>query len=235
MRDRAMQTLYKFALEPIAEITADPNSYGFRAARCVQDAMEQCYTCLNKAKSPKWVLEGDIKGCFDNISHDWIMNNIPMDKEVLRKWLKCGFVETNKLFSTEQGAPQGSPISPTICNMVLDGLERRIKDKFHEASYHGKKYNPKVNYIRYADDFIVTGDNEEILREGVMPIIRKFLRERGLELSEEKTVITHVTDGFDFLGCNVRMYKNKLLIKPSEKNYKAIISKIRKVIKTIRC
>ena len=231
MRDRAMQTLYKFALEPIAEITADPNSYGFRAARCVQDAMEQCYTCLNKAKSPKWVLEGDIKGCFDNISHDWIMNNIPMDKEILRKWLKCGFVETNKLFPTEQGAPQGSPISPTICNMVLDGLERRIKDKFHEASYHGKKYNPKVNYIRYADDFIVTGDNEEILREGVMPIIRKFLRERGLELSEEKTVITHVTDGFDFLGCNVRMYKNKLLIKPSEKNYKAIISKIRKVIK----
>lgn len=231
MRDRAMQTLYKFALEPIAEITADPNSYGFRAARCVQDAMEQCYTCLNKAKSPKWVLEGDIKGCFDNISHNWIMNNIPMDKGILRKWLKCGFVETNKLFPTEQGAPQGSPISPTICNMVLDGLERRIKEKFHEASYNGTRYNPKVNYIRYADDFIVTGDNKEILEKGVMPIIRRFLGERGLELSEEKTVITHITDGFDFLGCNVRMYKNKLLIKPSKKNYKAIISKIRKVIK----
>ena len=139
MTDRAMQTLYKCALEPIAEISADPNSYGFRAARCVQDAIEQCYTCLNKAKSPKWVLEGDIKGCFDNISHDWIMCNIPMDKGILRKWLKCGYVETGKLFPTEQGAPQGSPISPVICNMVLDGMERRIKNKFHEAMHNGTK------------------------------------------------------------------------------------------------
>ena len=88
MKDRAMQTLYKFALEPIAEITADPNSYGFRIGRCTQDAIEQCFTSLNKAKSPKWVLEGDIKGCFDNISHEWILNNIPLDKEILRKWLK---------------------------------------------------------------------------------------------------------------------------------------------------
>ena len=80
MKDRAMQTLYKFALEPIAEITADPNSYGFRIGRCTQDAIEQCFTSLNKAKSPKWVLEGDIKGCFDNISHEWVLNNIPLDK-----------------------------------------------------------------------------------------------------------------------------------------------------------
>jgi RNA-directed DNA polymerase len=231
MHDRAMQTLYKYALEPIAEITADPNSYGFRAARCVQDAMEQCFTCLNKAKSPKWVLEGDIKGCFDNISHVWIMDNIPMDKEVLRKWLKCGYVETGKLFPTEQGAPQGSPISPVICNMVLDGLERRIKVRYHEAMHNGIRYNPKVNYVRYADDFIVTGDSKEILKIGVLPVIREFLGERGLELSEEKTVITHITDGFDFLGCNVRWYKNKLLIRPSQKNYQAIITKIRKVIK----
>ena len=231
MHDRAMQTLYKYALEPIAEITADPNSYGFRAARCVQDAMEQCFTCLNKAKSPKWVLEGDIKGCFDNISHDWIMDNIPMDKDVLRKWLKCGYVETGKLFPTENGAPQGSPISPVICNMVLDGLERRIKVRYHEAMHNGIRYNPKVNYVRYADDFIVTGESREILKTGVLPVIREFLGERGLELSEEKTVITHITDGFDFLGCNVKWYKNKLLIKPSKKNYQAIITKIRKIIK----
>ena len=85
MKDRAMQTLYKFALEPIAEITADPNSYGFRAKRCVQDAIEQCFTCLNKAKSPKWVLEGDIKGCFDNIRHEWILNHITIEREILRK------------------------------------------------------------------------------------------------------------------------------------------------------
>lgn len=121
-----MQTLYKFALEPIAEITADPNSYGFRAKRCVQDAIRQCFTCLNKAKSPKWVLEGDIKGCFDNISHEWILNHIPMDRDILRKWLKSGYVETGRLFPTDLGSPQGSAISPTICNMVLDGLEVRL-------------------------------------------------------------------------------------------------------------
>ena len=94
-----MQTLYKFALEPIAEITADPNSYGFRAKRCVQDAIEQCFTCLNKAKSPKWVLEGDIKGCFDNISHEWILNHIPMDKRYSAKMVKEWVCRRRKIIS----------------------------------------------------------------------------------------------------------------------------------------
>ena len=231
MKDRAMQTLYKFALEPIAEITADPNSYGFRAKRCVQDAIEQCFTCLNKAKSPKWVLEGDIKGCFDNISHEWILNHIPMDRDILRKWLKSGYVETGRLFPTDLGSPQGSAISPTICNMVLDGLEVQIRKKYHKTKRDGKAYFPKVNFIRYADDFIVTGESRELLEAGVLPIIREFLSERGLELSEEKTVITHIEDGFDFLGCNIRWYKDKLLTKPSKKNYKAIVNKIRGIIK----
>lgn len=231
MKDRAMQTLYKFALEPIAEITGDPNSYGFRAKRCVQDAIEQCFTCLNKAKSPKWVLEGDIKGCFDNISHEWIMNHIPMDKEILRKWLKSGYVETGRLFPTNLGSPQGSAISPTICNMVLDGLEMQIRKKYHKTKRNGKAYFPKVNFIRYADDFVVTGESRELLEQGVLPIIREFLSERGLELSEEKTVITPIEDGFDFLGSNIRWYKDKLLTKPSKKNYKAIVSKIREIVK----
>ena len=231
MKDRAMQTLYKFALEPIAETTADPNSYGFRAKRCVQDAIEQCFTCLNKGKSPKWVLEGDIKGCFDNISHEWILSHIPMDKDILRKWLKSGYIETGKLFPTDLGSPQGSSISPTICNMVLDGLEAQIKKKYHKTKVNGKAYFPKVNFVRYADDFIVTGESKEILENGVLPIIREFLSERGLELSEEKTVITHIEDGFDFLGSNIRWYKDKLLTKPSKKNYKAIVSKIREIIK----
>ena len=231
MLDRAMQTLYKFALEPLAEITSDPNSYGFRPKRCVQDAIEQCFTDLCKAKSAKWVLEGDIKGCFDNISHDWILKNIPLDKKILKKWLSSGFIETKRLFSTEKGTPQGSPISPVICNMVLDGLESKLLEKYHKTTRQGKAYFPKVNIVRYADDFIVTGETKEILENGVLPIIRDFLQERGLELSEDKTVITHITEGFDFLGCNVKWYKDKLLIKPSDKNYKAIIAKIRGIIK----
>ena len=231
MLDRAMQTLHKFALEPLAEITSDHNSYGFRPKRCVQDAIEQCFTDLSKAKSAKWVLEGDIKGCFDNISHDWILNHIPTDKKILKKWLNSGFIETKRLFPTEKGTPQGSPISPIICNMVLDGLEHKILEKFHKTKRLGKSYFPKVNFVRYADDFIVTGESKEILENGVLPIIREFLQERGLELSENKTVITHITDGFDFLGCNVKWYKDKLLIKPADTNYKAVISKIRGIIK----
>lgn len=231
MLDRAIQTLYKFALEPIAEITADPNSYGFRPKRCVQDAIEQCFSDLGKTKSAKWILEGDIKGCFDNISHDWILKNIPLDKKLLKKWLRSGYIETKRLFPTEKGTAQGSPISPTICNMVLDGLERALLEKYHKTKKQGKAYFPKVNFVRYADDFIVTGESKELLEEGVLPIIREFLRERGLELAEDKTVITHVNDGFDFLGCNVKWYKDKLLIKPSDKNYKAVITKIRGIIK----
>ena len=231
MTDRAMQTLYKFALEPIAETTADPNSYGFRAKRCTQDAIEQCFTSLNKKKSAKWVLEGDIKGCFDNISHEWILNNIPMNKKLLKLWLECGYIEKQRLFPTETGSPQGSPISPVISNMVLDGLEKAIKEKYHKRTVNKKAYFPKVNFVRYADDFIVTGESAELLENGVKPIIVKFLEERGLELSEEKTLITHINDGFDFLGVNIRMYKDKLLTKPSEKNFKAIVDKIRQIIK----
>lgn len=105
MTDRAMQTLYKFSLEPIAETYADPNSYGFRIGRSTHDAIEQCFTDLNKGKSPEWILEGDIKGCFDHISHEWLLENIPMDTQILEKWLKCGYVETRKLFPTDEGAP----------------------------------------------------------------------------------------------------------------------------------
>ena len=231
MTDRAMQTLYKFALEPIEETTADPNSYGFRAKRCTQDAIEQCFTSLNKKKSAKSVLEGDIKGCFDNISHEWILNNIPMNKKLLKLWLECGYIEKQKLFPTEKGSPQGSPISPIISNMVLDGLEKAIKEKYHRRTVNKKTYFPKVNFVRYADDFIVTGESAELLENGVKPIIVKFLAERGLELSEEKTLITHINDGFDFLGVNIRMYKDKLLTKPSDKNFKAIVDKIRRIIK----
>ena len=139
-----------------------------------------------------------LKADFDNISHEWILSHIPMNKGILRKWLKSGYIETGKLFPTDLGSPQGSSISPTICNMVLDGLEAQIKKKYHKTKVNGKAYFPKVNFVRYADDFIVTGESREILENGVLPIIREFLSERGLELSEERTVITHIEDGFDF-------------------------------------
>lgn len=124
MRDRAMQALYLMALEPVAETTADTRSYGFRKERCTMDAVGQCHNVLRKGYSPEWILEGDIKGCFDHISHEWLLNNIPMDKVMLRKWLGCGFVFNKQLFPTEEGTPQGGIISPTLANMALDGLQK---------------------------------------------------------------------------------------------------------------
>jgi RNA-directed DNA polymerase len=232
MRDRAMQTLYRFSVEPIAETHADPNSYGFRIGRSTHDAIEQCFTSLNKGKSPEWVLEGDIKGCFDHISHDWLMENIPMDTQLLEKWLKYGFVETNHLFPTEEGTPQGGSISPTLMNMTLDGLEELLHKRLPDRKIDGKKHFNKINFVRYADDFIITGRIQELLKDEVLPIVREFLKERGLQLSEEKTLITHIDEGFNFLGKNIRKYNGKLLIKPSKSSSKALLGKVRDIIKS---
>ena len=232
MTDRAMQTLYKFSLEPIAETYADPNSYGFRIGRSTHDAIEQCFTDLNKGKSPEWILEGDIKGCFDHISHEWLLENIPMDTQILEKWLKCGYVETRKLFPTDEGAPQGGTISPTLMNMTLDGLERLLQERLPtRQKVNGRTHFNKLNFVRYADDFIITGESPEFLRDKVLPIVTEFLTERGLQLSEEKTVITHIEDGFDFLGKNIRKYNGKLLIKPSKTSVKSFLEKVRSIIK----
>lgn len=232
MTDRAMQTLHKFSLEPIAETYADPNSYGFRIGRSTHDAIEQCFTDLNKGKSPEWILEGDIKGCFDHISHEWLLENIPMDTQILEKWLKCGYVETRKLFPTDEGAPQGGTISPTLMNMTLDGLERLLQERLPtRQKVNGRTHFNKLNFVRYADDFIITGESPEFLRDKVLPIVKEFLTERGLQLSEEKTVITHIEDGFDFLGKNIRKYNGKLLIKPSKTSVKSFLEKVRSIIK----
>jgi len=112
MKDRAMQALYLLALEPIAETKADPNSYGFRSKRATADAIDQCFTVLSRKASPQWILEGDIKACFDKISHEWLLANIPMEKTILQKWLKAGFMEKDVLYPTEEGTPQGGPITP---------------------------------------------------------------------------------------------------------------------------
>ena len=233
MTDRAMQTLYKFSLEPIAETYADPNSYGFRIGRSTHDAIEQCFTDLNKGKSTDWILEGDIKGCFDHISHQWLLENIPMDTQILEKWLKCGYVETQKLFPTDEGTPQGGTISPTLMNMTLDGLERLLHDRLPtRKKVNGKTRCNKMNFVRYADDFIITGESPEFLREKVLPIVREFLTERGLQLSEEKTVITHIGEGFDFLGKNIRKYNGKLLIKPCKSTVRSFLGKVRDIIKS---
>ena len=232
MKDRAMQALYLMALEPVSETTADSNSYGFRKERSCADAIGQSFNVLSHNTSAKWVLEADIKGCFDHISHDWLLNNIPMDKVMLKKWLKSGFVFNKELFPTEEGTPQGGIISPTLANMTLDGLQTMLAEKFRDRSKSKNANAPLVNLVRYADDFIITGRNKELLEYKVMSLIKEFLSVRGLTLSEEKTKITHIDEGFDFLGFNVRKYDGKLLIKPSKEKVKKFLEKIRETIES---
>lgn len=231
MKDRAMQALYLLALLPVAETTADLNSYGFRPERSTADAIEQCFNALSMRSSAQWVLEGDIRGCFDNISHAWLLDHIPTDKEVLRKWLKAGFMENGTVFPTEAGTPQGGIISPTLANLTLDGLEQLLKETFRERKIDRKLHNLKVNFVRYADDFIVTGSSKELLEDEVRPLIERFLFDRGLQLSPEKTCITHIEEGFDFLGQNLRKHGGKLLTTPSRKNMHAFLEKVRDVIR----
>ena len=226
MKDRAMQALYALALEPIVECRADPNSYGSRPYRSTHDAIEQLVICLSRRCSGQWVLEGDIKACFDEIGHQWLLEHVPMDREVLRQWLKAGFVEKGRLFPTKAGTPQGGVASPLLANWTLDGLEAMVKGLFG--------YRPKVHVIRYADDFVVVAETKEILEQTVKPAIQKFMAERGLRLSEEKTVITHIHAGFDFLGKTVRKFNTQLIVQPSKAAAKSIVEKLGTLLRQSR-
>ncbi len=234
MRDRATQALYLLGLEPVAETLADSYSYGFRTARSTADAIDQCYNSLNGPTKAQWVLEADIQGCYDHISHEWMLENIPMDVQALGKWLRAGYVEERRLFPTTEGTPQGGIISPALANMTLDGLQTLLETRFPRKwdTKTNRCIYPKVNFVRYADDFVVTGGSRELLETEVRPLIEAFLNERGLRLSPEKTKITHIDEGFDFLGQNIRRYRGLLLIKPSKKNTQAFLTKVRERIQS---
>src|SRR5262249_43569639 len=163
------------------------------------------------------------------INHSWLETHAHMDKTILHKWLKAGFIDKHVLHATEAGTPQGGVCSPVLANLTLDGLEIRLRQRFPKTNHPGQQ--AKVNLVRFADDFIITGATKELLQDEIKPIVEAFLQERGLALSPEKTCITHITDGFDFLGQNIRTYNDKLIIKPSRKNIKKFLTNIRKVIK----
>ena len=224
MFDRAMQALYALALIPWAEVTADRTSFGFRMKRNAQDAAVYSFQCLSRKDSAQWILEGDITGCFDNFTHSWLLDNIPLDTRVLNQFLSAGFIYDGILYRNTSGTPQGGLISPLLANMALDGMERALKEHFP-----GKK----VHLIRFADDFLVTAESQEEAGR-CKEVIIDFLKERGLELSEEKTRIVHIDDGFDFLGWEFRKFKGKLIIKPSRKAIAAITEKLSDIIKSAK-
>jgi RNA-directed DNA polymerase len=227
MTDRAMQALYLLAVDPVAETQADGHSYGFRLERNCADALEQVHLLLGNPHGPRWILEGDIKACFDRISHDWLLTHIPLDKDLLRRWLKAGFLEKQVLFATTEGTPQGGIISPVLANRALDGLQQLLAEHFPNS----RQRKCKVHLVRYADDFLITGTSRVLLEYEVKPLVAHFLAERGLELSHEKTTITHVEHGFDFLGQTVRRYRcGKVLLKPSRRSVKTFLAKVRQTI-----
>lgn len=216
MKDRAMQTLYKFALEPIAEVTADNCSYAYRPKRNCRNAIAHCCEILSKHPSIEWVLKIDIKSCFDTISHEWIQNHIFMDKEILRKLVKAPYMQDAILHTTSEGIPQGGAISSIICNMTLDGLESMLAEQFGND----------VHMIRYADDILVFGIHQNFLVHSVTPYIKRFLAERNLALSEQKTEIFRVNNGFNFLGWKIYREQNKIISAPAEASINRLLTKI---------
>jgi RNA-directed DNA polymerase len=231
MIDRGRQALWLQALEPIAETLGDGNSYGFRPKRRCAEAIAQCFNVLRQKTSATWILEGDIQSFFDNIAFSWLEAHIPMNKRVLSKWLRSGFIDHGARSPTTAGVPQGGVISPVSSNMVLDGLEGVICG----GSWHRRVHH--INYVRWADDFIVTANSREVLEEDILPRITAFLAERGVWLSPEKTGITPISQGFDFLGQTLRTYDRphgkpaKLQITPSKASCRAIKSQVKTLCK----
>lgn len=231
MKDRAMQTLFCMALDPVVEANADKNSFGFRKYRSAHDAMDMCRRILCHKTAATWVLEADIKGCFDRINHQWTLKNVCLEKNILNKWLKTKIIHKNQVKLAKQGISQGSPVSPVIANATLDGLEKLINSECNKRKGDNKNVH-RVNLIRFADDFIITSNSKEYLEEIIVPLVIKFLKPRGLKLSKSKTRITHILDGFNFLGFNFRKNnKNKLTVKPSRENQKRLMDNLRYITK----
>jgi RNA-directed DNA polymerase len=233
IRDRCLQAIVKNALEPYWEAKFEGCSYGFRPGRSVHDAIGKIYLSTRPHQTKKWVIDADIAGCFDNIDHDKLLDsigNFPA-RRLIRAWLKSGYVDESTFYRTETGTPQGGIISPLLANIALHGLEKHIGVKYNRR---GESIGKRI-LVRYADDFVILCESEEDALKA-KEITEEWLKTRGLELSKEKTKVVHISEGFDFLGFNIRHYKVnntktgfKLLIKPSNKFVKKTKAKIREI------
>lgn len=214
VRNRVAQAIVKNALEPCWEARFEPNNYGFRPGRSIHDAIEQCFNLFNGRRKRPWILDADLKSAFDKISHEHILNAIGQvpGRELIKSWLKAGYVEADILHATESGTPQGGIISPLLLNVALDGLQQTL----------GAAYG----YVRYADDFIVCAKTREEI-EATKLTIEDWLQPRGLTLHQEKTRIVHIDDGCNFLSFSIRRYGGKCLIKPEKAKVLAFLSELR--------
>jgi RNA-directed DNA polymerase len=232
VKDRCLQAMVKNALEPEWEAKFEASSYGFRPGRRGHDAIERIFNLALPHCRKKWVVDADIQGAFDHIDHQFLLSAIGLvpGRELIRQWLKAGYLEGSTFHETPQGTPQGGVISPLLANIALHGLEDALGIK------HDRKRNslgPR-GLVRYADDFVVLCESKEDA-VAVLQILESWLKQRGLTLSAEKTKIVHLQQGFDFLGFNVRQYPApqttrtgwKLLIKPSKASVQTLRDKLR--------
>ncbi len=214
-RNRVAQAIVKNALEPCWEAQFEASSYGFRPGRSVHDAMTHCWLVFKSDKQRPWVLDADLKSAFDKLSHEHILKAIgPVPgRELIRAWLKAGYVEANFFHATESGTPQGGVISPLLLNVALHGLQKAL--------------GPAYGYVRYADDLIVCARTREQIQTAESTI-QEWLQPRGLTLHPEKTRIVHIDDGFNFLSFSVRRYGGKCLIKPQKEKVLEFLAKLRR-------
>ena len=238
IKDRILQTVVKNAFEPEYEAKFESNSYGFRPGRGCHDAIEQCWSRLNATGGDTWILDADIKGAFDNISHEFIMNEIGVSpgRELIKQWLKAGYIETEIFNQTTSGTPQGGAISPLLANIALNGMEEWLKTHQTTRTFQFKTRTmrrdfPTYGFIRYADDFVITAKSKKDI-EAIVPEIVEWLKLRGLNLNEDKTQIRELTEGFNFLGFNIRQYKGKCLIKPQKDKVQAKIEELKEWLRT---
>jgi RNA-directed DNA polymerase len=225
--DRCHQQRVRHALEPEWEARFEPKSYGFRPGRSCQDAIAAIYNvCKGPRASRVWALDADLAAAFDNIDHDHLLAALgPFPaRDLIRGWLKAGVFEKGKGFApTEEGTPQGGVISPCLLNVALHGLEEAAGVRYRTTGTQAGNLMPESPAaVRYADDVVVLCGSQQQAGQ-VKAQLTEWLAPRGLAFNEDKTKIVHLSEGFDFLGFNVRRYRAKLLIKPS----KAAIRRLR--------
>ncbi|MGG4330426.1 group II intron reverse transcriptase/maturase [Priestia megaterium] len=243
IRDRVYQNVVKNALEPQWEVKFEPTSYGFRPKRSTHDAISNLFNKLNTNSKKKWVFEGDFLGCFDHLNHKWIIKQTSMfpGNTLIKKWLKMGYIEQDMLRGTTEGTPQGGIVSPLLANIALCGMEEEIGIVYKKTykSNGGYKIDPKckVGRVLYADDFVIVTETKEQAKSMYQNLI-PYLQKRGIKLSADKTRITHIDNGFDFLGFSLRQYETgqgkKLFIKPSKDSIKKAKNKIRDTFTRMR-
>lgn len=255
MSVRAQQAVVKSALEPEWEAKFEANSYGFRPGRSCHDAIQAIFLAI--CKKPKYVLDADIRGCFDNINQEALLqklNTFPAMRRIIRSWLKAGMMENGAFEETMSGTPQGGVISPLLMNIALHGMETMLREKLSRREKKpSRTLTPTL--IRYADDFVVLDEDPAIIQKA-QEVISTWLADMGLELKPSKTKITHTLQeyqgavGFDFLGWTVRQFPVgkthtgtnrygtplgfKTIIKPSQEAVARHLAEVKAVIRRNR-